>query len=568
MLFLLLVIVSFYAALKTMGATVLIVPLILFSGIILFSWDFKFELKIVLNYLPVALLIWLFFYGLLYGFDGSMRIPHEDYISYSRYAYYNDQYGVENIGSYYNALTKAYPEREFYHVFELWMSSFVSALNGQSRFVNQYLVTFPLLTFLLYVGLHQLIETKGIRFYVPEKSHWIAFLALIVFFTNRNLYSSLMQLLDRSTAFQLPLNQINYLKLLPVALILLVYFHSMSAPGNRSYEQIGICFLYLPVLPVFAMVYLCSEIWSHRFRLKPLLSLIIAVFASGMYVFIFYKSVGYKGLNAHLQFNWIRSVQIMDFMKAAGKVVLIYIVGYAVPLFLYVKFHFYDQWKKTVVMLICLLLAGVAFLAFQKYVFDMNQMLYNLAEPMIALISSVTFVTLWNVFKRKIVSVAYLLVMCLPGFSMPVQDYMYELPQKRENLDLALVQFVKDHSIKSILVLPNRDSINGTLQSNERLTNQFAYLNCFNEQLNLVNTTLSFPLSKMLNAYQLGEIGRLRMKSPIYAFTSRVSEQPDQWLLPIMNHYSIHYVLSSKPLLIKDLHLYYQGKHAYLYKKK
>ncbi len=564
-LILLLVAVGLYALIQTTGRTILLLPVLFFLIWIFIRWRPCIDSSFFLCLLPVSVIVWLFFYFLLYGFDGELRIPHEDYISYSRYAYYNDKYGVENIGSYYNELTSLYPGQEFYHHFELWMSSMFSFFNGRSRFLNQYLVTFPLLSVLVFSGIYNLLQQKESRFYLSGYRYLIAFVGLVVFFTNRNLYSSAMQILGSSTAFQLPINQINYFKLLPVVLILLFYLNTVSLSQRRPFEQVGLCFLYVPVLPLFVASYGFSEWWSDRFSFRKMRLIIIAILISGSYIILFYRFFGNGGLSSHLGFKWIFSLQILDFVKSTAKVAIIYFLGYVISMGLIWGILYRNGYRKPVVMLVVVLLSGVVFLAAQNYVFDMNQMLYNLAEPLVALLSVLCFVSLLRFPLGKVYAVLFFLVLCIPGFLPPKNDYIYELPRKNRDVDASLLNVIQMKGIKSLLIHSEQDSIAGVLQANELLTNQFSYLNCFIEDLSLVNTTLSLPLKSNLNRFQLTEIQRMREKSPVYQFTKEIPGDRQEWTLPLMRHFKIQWLLTNKSFENHDLNLIYSDRSVYLY---
>jgi hypothetical protein len=557
--------VGIYASVQTLGRTIMLLPVVFFVILAVVKWEPHLDFISWLRIVPFALVIWLFFYFLLYGYDGVLRIPHEDYISYSRYAFYNERYALENIGSYYNELTNEYPVVEFYHFFELWASSMFSFINGDARFINQYLLTFPLLTVLVFSGIHNLLKIKGYPFSVSKWEYIIAFVGLIVFFTNRNLYSSFMQMIGKQTAFQLPINQINYFKLLPVALLLLFYLNTLLLNQWKPFEQIGICFLYLPVLPLFAFAFGFSEWWGSRFQIKRILPLVLAVFVAFVYVMLFYLSSGHKGLNSHLGLHWVYSLRLMDFVNSAGKIVLIYFIGYGISLGLFSVVFYRCNVKKPILFMGVVLLSGIVFLAAQKYVFDMNQMLFNLAEPLVALVSALCFIALLLHPVGKRYAFIVFIILCLPGFVLPKNEYFYELPRRQTNVDTTLIRLIKQKGIQTLLLHSNRDKIEGTLQANERLTNQFSYLNCFIEDLNIVNTTLSLPLKEGLNQFQIVEISRMREKSPIYQFTKPISENKFEWTLPLMERYKIQWLLTSKSFETPYMQLIYSGNDVFLY---
>lgn len=162
--------ISIFAIYETKGITVfwsyiLIILILIFKKIILFNkFDFKqfcSDLYFTLYSIPILILQFI----LNYNFSkGDFKIPSDDIIVYASYSKHIIEFGQENK---YALFSHFYPKLftglNPYHFYELWMNALVTKLNQDSSILNLNFITYPLLIWIVVIGLISILDTLNIN---------------------------------------------------------------------------------------------------------------------------------------------------------------------------------------------------------------------------------------------------------------------------------------------------------------------------------------------------------------------------------------------------------------------
>ena len=529
-----LLLVGFFAIWITKGQSIYLFPVISVMGywIFLKKGYIKFDLNNILLNTSISILVFLIFL-LLFWRDSEIFILHSDYLYWIRLIDSNLQYGVENAGTYYNAVSVNYPKNELYHYFELWLTGVGKLLNKQSTAMNLFLFAYPVGAVLLITGLKELLQT----FFALKKEFHRTTAALFVFIALM-FFSHPWDLFTQIFGFKkLPISSMHPwwqgFKICFVALAALPLFFYWKTQNLQWLYLLSVSvFIYPPVLPILLLT--ACIYWSFEWIRKknPPIKILISLINSGLFFAFFYKTAGNAGPNVSgfapmewLSFsNWLRYLPAM-LMKS----LFIPLLTLA-PVIIFLLY----RWKKielkySLLLKIFVLYAVcmVVWMAFIKNV-DANQSFLLLFTPLVCLSVALLLLHLW--FRKQFIA-AFLLasVYIVPEFAGAF-NHQSPLPKTANNT----TTFLKQIGASSILYIPDEYENKNVYQFNERVYTGIDHFIMVNPNLKLYSAAAAgMTDTTSFNSITLSTYQTFRNISPFYktcGFVNPASDCLSTWL--------------------------------------
>lgn len=195
--------IVFYALFQTKGYTInlgllflLIFALAIYKPKFKINFKLDFSKKATIRFfedflfmLILILPIFLFHFLSIYNFEEGLKIPNADYFHYARSSNILTLSGHENS---FLGLNLIYPEATTgvtpYHYFEIWLTAILNLFN-QNALLTLRIITYPILTFIVYIGSIAIIEKYyKITFLLIISSYFILFIGTS-YYHNFSLFS-------------------------------------------------------------------------------------------------------------------------------------------------------------------------------------------------------------------------------------------------------------------------------------------------------------------------------------------------------------------------------------------
>ncbi|MEB2784742.1 hypothetical protein [Algoriphagus persicinus] len=468
-----LLLISIYAVWKTLGFSIYTFS-ILTIGFYFYKTRKKFFLiKPNLQDLLYANLIWLPFaliYFVMPGWD--FGYPHEDYIIYSRIAYYNDRFGVENTQTFYNLISNP-GIIEVYHYAELWLSSFFKRINGLSFIPNLILISYPLMAYLLFLGINDLLknQTKFHAFLVTS-------LILLVF----NPYDEVLRFFN----IGLPLvgfsSLIFNLKTLFILPPIILTFKGII-DDNPNYPLIGIFGLFYPlIIPVLFVGLGFYELSFGKRSPKNILIIAIVLVFFGLFSLLFKLS------GTEISFKYFFDLNVMS--KVFWIIFFIPSILLMIPLYYLYKFKKIET--SRIISFSCLIyLIGGFFYVLLFENIDANQMFRNTASPLFSVLLG--FGIYFSFKYNQILGLFLIMLFCSPLFFNLFYSKNIIVSDEIVNINNILLPY------KRIVYVPSEEYVYSIYHYNERFYIEILDLFLIRKDLDLINISASFPKSPKIN---------------------------------------------------------------------
>lgn len=496
-LYLLIGSVSFFAVIKTQGFTFYLISLVSFVGFFVLKFrDISFRFSNSLSDLGCSILILFLFLAIFLDFE-TFEILHpgfslDDISVYSRIAYYNNTEGVENTQGVYNLFNSS-PSIEFYHHFELWLSSLGVKLNNANYSVNLLLFAFPLITFLSFLGLKDLFGLSQI------KSLVIIILFLVVMWPYDLLNDYLNLSLPKGGGGAIILGTKNVM-ILPILLSLI---YELKTKSNHFYLTGISLFLYPLLIPLVSVSILIYSLFFSKSPLKFL----------WMHGFLVLVVIGfYIGVpNSHPGLDLKSGVDLRYIAKVIYVSVGTSLISFGVYWFFLLNHIGVSKLKPFLVFFsIAGVLSMVFWILFSRNI-DSNQLFRNFFTPLFSLSIACGVVYFYSQ-KMHCHALAGAMIFVLPIFSVLGYSKM-----NKPSEELIKIAHILEKGDK-ILFFPNPKVINSVFMYNERmfLPMDISMIHTLVE-VDILNTvSLLDTHSLERNATSTEMLGYYKRLSPVY----------------------------------------------------
>jgi len=485
-------IVSAYAVAKTYGTSMYLLPLLISAY---FFWSNRSSIKIgkpdlaLVTYGNVLWLIFLLIYYILGNFN--FRLPHEDYITYSRIAFYNNLMGVENVKTV-NNLFDILPN-DVYHFTEVWGMSLLQWVNGQSLLKNYIFTLCPMMTLLILLGLREL---------QPRASYWIllagtfAVLTVVVPFDAIKFlgYRDLPRVGGNGILFGPKL-----LSLAIVCLAIILYFKR----GNQNRFRLSLFSFYYPlVIPVLLPSLIIISLSERGRRLLNIGSCSVVLLYFVVHNWLFgTPASGLINLWNFADYHLVAKAIIMSGLLPA--------LFLAIPLWILLG--------QNVIHAPMLKLIGVALsigvvlnISYADHM-DAVQLVGNFSYAMLAIAVAVALMTL--VLARLHGQLLGLIAFYVFPFALVYRAQTFIEKPQGQLADL----FAQLPSNEIALVLPKKQNMTGEWFYNGNLVNPLSHFFLVKEDFHLVGVAVSFPLStEITRAAVRKTLDAMRYASPLF----------------------------------------------------
>jgi len=465
--------ISIYAVWKTLGFSIYTFSLLTIGFYIVKSRKEFFFKKPNWIYLLYANLIWLLFALVYFVFPGwEFGYPHEDYIIYSRIAYYNDRFGVENTQTFYNLISNP-GKIEIYHYADLWLSTFFSKINNISFLNNFILVSYPLMGFLLFLGIQDFFKRKNYFQYLI-----ITFLILIVF----NPYDEIIRYFD----FGLPL--IGFSSLLFNFKTLFIFPPIILAikgiiEDNPNYPLIGIFSLFYPlIIPVLFIGLGFYELLSGKRSLKSISIITMILFIFGLF------SLFFKVSGTEISFKYFFEIDILS--KVIWIVFIVPSFLLLIPIYYLYITKKYESKRIFFFTFSIFFTGGLFYILFFENI-DANQLYRNTASPLFSLLLGLGIY--WSIKQKPLVGIILTLLFCFP-----IVVYLFSYKKNKVSQEILNINNILIPH-KRIIYVPSREYVNSVYHYNERLYIEIMDLFLIREDLDLINIAASYPKSSKID---------------------------------------------------------------------
>jgi hypothetical protein len=519
----LLFLVSVYAVFITQLKTIYLIPFIgvpacFFVKGFAVSYPDKNE---VWRSLLVANGIWLVFFILYFVLgDFQIRVPHVDFIISTRIAFYNDLFGVENTQGYYN-LFNGKITNEIYHHFELWLMNMGHFVNGQSRIRNSFFFSFPLIAFVSFAGIKELLKSDRIL------SPLLVLLCALAI-------SSPYDYVNRGFNLGLPLSALGGLLFnLKLAVVVPIILYVINGLKKEKLEGVFVClitFYYPLVIPVLLPTLIVYQFIMNGFKVKSNLILPI-VFTLIAGIFMLTNGGGPSGLDLSSIFQLKKALKIL----AMGAVVPAISFG----LIFLVKYQSIIIDKKLLLLffgIANLMALSVWFLLHQNI--DANQFFSIPFSPLLAILCALA---IYELISRRIywAAVISILIYLTP---FVVGCFTIEF-LSRPAYAKALVSEIPSN--EKILYIPLEYEVNHIFDYTERMSNPINPIFLFREDLHIINIAASFkPKFKSDNDTRKTMFEYSRKISPYFQACGEFDLKNSTCLYDFLKNNKIKYVLA------------------------
>lgn len=531
-------IISVYAVVKTSGYSIYVMPLLLIF-FLYFNSKIKFRTNTKFNFtLLYPVFIWFLFYLFYYNLGSAdLRLVFDDYLIYTRVAHYNDVFGNENMGTFYNIIST--PSNEVYHFSEMWGMSMLRFINQQNLINNYYLVLCPLFAWISFLGLKELFI---------EHSDWLVFLImLIIIFTTFPL-----DIFVRTNILPLPLVGIGSFILssknifiLPILISVFLVFEN----GNPIILAI-VSFLYPVVIPVLYTGLFVYYVLYLRNVIK-----FIPLFFAGIlflvYTLIFTDSSGFVDFYNFFDYTVIK--------KVIG-------VGLMLPLvFIGPILYFLVKWKNYsthfLVLIICIWISSLIFWILLYSNIDANQMFRNIFSS-IFVFSTGAFIYQCFTTNRLILACFSLSILVIPFF------FIFKLNYDNNSKKLVYSsQFIEALIGQNVLVIPTKSDVISVYDYNEKFYIPHHQLFLYDENINLFTISAAFPnTSRIDNSMSKNMINKYRQESIYFKECGFFDFSINPCLINFMSNYEIELLLTEELVIASNFYLIFSEGKLNLYR--
>ncbi|SDA96366.1 hypothetical protein SAMN03080617_04216 [Algoriphagus alkaliphilus] len=438
-------------------------------------------------------LIWLLFalvYFVIPGWD--FGYPHEDYIIYSRIAYYNDRFGVENTQTFYNIISNP-GKIEVYHYAELWLSSLFKRINGLSFIPNLILISYPLMSYFLFLGINDLLKNQ-------TKFHGflVTCLILLVF----NPYDEVLRFFD----IGLPLvgfsSLIFNLKTLFILPPIILAFKGII-DDNPNYFLISIFSLFYPL--IIPVLFIGLGLYEFFIGKRNKRNILIIIGFLGLFGFF---STFFRLSGTEINFNYFFDINVVSKMIWIAFIVPGLLLS--VPIY-YLDKNFRERTIDFLFFTFFVFITGAFFYILLFENIDSNQMFRNISS---AVFSILLGIGIFYSFKyNKKFAFLLLFLYCFPITFNVFLPKSIKVSEEIVSLNKALVPYNK------LIFIPNREFVNSVYQYNERLNLQILEFFLIREDIDLINISAAFPISeKINNSVTINMVSTYKSISPFVSY--------------------------------------------------
>ena len=450
--------ISIFAVSITKGCSVFVFPLLFISYTLI---DNRRSIKWVLNSLNdwiSIIFIFFLFYFIFFVLPGFvLAYPHEDYLIYERIAHYNYEYGVENTRTFYNAISDNQPRVELYHYFEIWGAKMISIANGMNFLDNFILVLCPLMVFISWLGIKELLN----------KNEWIPLFIIFSIFLFINPYDYLVR------TFKLPfpitglggvINSLKYLFVIPILIYSLI---QIEKSNTKYFRVLVVSFLYLLVFPVLLVSFLFYDIINKR---VSGLRIIIPIFL-GLIFYIFVKLLDQGAISSEINFLYFIDYSISFKILIIG-------VFFPFLIFIFLKFVLGFKYSKNHVLFFMFnALVGSFMWIIHFDNIDANQLYRNSLSPFFSLLIFINLETIDIKWKFR-----FIIFISLFVFAAVVSSLQKVSLSPLENRFLNYIE-----NKNRVLFIPDSSYVKSVYQFNERLNFKYLKIFYYKSDIDIIN---------------------------------------------------------------------------------
>lgn len=532
--FFLLGIISSYAFIKTNSQTFYIISFIFFIYQIISNRN-SFSIKLpYLHLAGASIFIWSTFFLMFFVLgEFNFRVPNEDFIIYSRIAYYNDMFGKENTQTFYNLFDKNIPN-EIYHFTEIWGMAFFKFIDNQSLIKNYFFLLSPIFCFISFLGFKEIFPySKTFVLLI------ISILLLFIVFPYDLIpilgISNLPLVGIGTTIFSL-----KNIFILPIFILILLELKKEKV----DYIKISIVtFLYPVVMPVVLGGLIFNIILFEKEKIK---NLIFPVFISTFFVIY-----SYLGSSNDIIVNLSN---LLD-PKIVLKVIYISVFIPFLVLILLMKnqliIAIFSR-KFSIFVFLSLAISIVLWILMYSNI-DSNQMFRNTFHSIFILLIGIGIYQFWDSKNYKSLFLVIFIFILPFGISNYKNNFILE---PNGQILKSLINITKG---ENILIIPGFKDVFRIYDFNERFYNPLNELYLSNENLNLINISSSFPENLKLNSVvSQGMLRIYRDNSPFFQDCGEWSYQDLNCLVDFSKSKKINFLFSKEDIenpkfIIQDL---------------
>ncbi|MDI1323146.1 MAG: hypothetical protein PSV36_10385 [Algoriphagus sp.] len=481
-----------------------------------------------------SIFIWSTFFLMFFVLgEFNFRVPNEDFIIYSRIAYYNDMFGKENTQTFYNLFDKNIPN-EIYHFTEIWGMAFFKFIDNQSLIKNYFFLLSPIFCFISFLGFKEIFPySKTFVLLI------ISILLLFIVFPYDLIpilgISNLPLVGIGTTIFSL-----KNIFILPIFILILLELKKEKV----DYIKISIVtFLYPVVMPVVLGGLIFNIILFEKEKIK---NLIFPVFISTFFVIY-----SYLGSSNDIIVNLSN---LLD-PKIVLKVIYISVFIPFLVLILLMKnqliIAIFSR-KFSIFVFLSLAISIVLWILMYSNI-DSNQMFRNTFHSIFILLIGIGIYQFWDSKNYKSLFLVIFIFILPFGISNYKNNFILE---PNGQILKSLINITKG---ENILIIPGFKDVFRIYDFNERFYNPLNELYLSNENLNLINISSSFPENLKLNSVvSQGMLRIYRDNSPFFQDCGEWSYQDLNCLVDFSKSKKINFLFSKEDIenpkfIIQDL---------------
>lgn len=528
-IFNLLLLVSIYAIFKTDGLTIFVFPLLLVILLFILIRSNRLIYPVIRfnNHLLIYLnSIWFFFLFFFYVLNGmELRIPSvplDDFSVYSRIAFYNDTFGLENIQGFNNLFNQSI-RFEVYHHFELWFMNFSNWINSIGRLNNLFLVFFPIIGGIFFIGAMDVLSFKS---FLPPMFIFI-FSSLVIW-----PYDFIINLLN----FSLPKGGVGQILISPKSLIIFPIIISLIKDLRKEDTYYSLSLISLFFYPLLIPLVTGSIIIYQFIFKRNCLKNLILTFSVAVFYVIFVFSIN----SVEIGFNILGMFVFSNYPK-------IFFVSYLIPIFsfgfvylLYFNKKFFRaNYFIISFFIIALILSSILWLLFFNNI-NSNQLFRNLFVPLFSL--SVGYIIVKSFLDKKYIIFMFAIIMYILPFFMNYNTFQFAIVSD-EDKEIASMLSSGD----KVLFIPDPQTIKTTYDFVENMFMPLNTIFLINENLHFVNTSSAFPINSRLdNKSSILMLSIYRKHSPYFNYCGEINLVNFNCSVEFMKKFNLKYLITFK----------------------
>lgn len=517
-------VVSIYSCWITGFKTMFVLPLI---GVPLVWYRYGFKISYIERPILKGSFLalnasWFIFFVIYFALNGfELRVSHEDYIIFSRLAFYNDIFGLENTFGFYN-LFGSTPQNEVYHFFEMWLINLGQFFNKQGYLINLIFFVFPLLSWCAVLGIKELTLKVG----------WIRPLCI---FLIAIMISSPYDLLVNVIKYPLPFSGVGNVLLYPKHIVIfpIVIFVIKSVRDNQlDYFLISvISFIYPLIIPVLFPALIIYEWWQAGYKFSHRIIYPICFTAISAVLMIMFG--GGESLFSLTQLFNFRTMARIAF------------IGFIIPIFLYsiVYFVFLKRnGSQLIIFLIILLIAANGMWFILQININANQFF---SIPFNSILVLLTAISIYLLFENKKYWISFF---CLLIYTLPfVFFYNFTKFQSSNHELVDLLNRLPNNEM--VIYAPIQSQISNIYSFNERMSLPDISIFIDREDLHIINIAASYPPPFQLdNFVRKATFDFYRKNSPYFKFCGEMKPNNLSCLEIFSDRINVRYLLADSNL--------------------